>query len=301
MKKLLLTGAGGLVGKRVLEILRKSGKYKIFAATADGKKYSGISGFTPIETDLLKPAARESMMETAKPEILVHLAWDQRAPDFRRSPANYEWLAAGLDIMRLFALGGGRRALYAGSSSEYEAYSGGMAEGGRKREMSPYGECKLALTNSVLPYAEKSGVSLAVARFFTIYGENDAHEFGAIPSAIRSFARREPVTCKAPWAIRDYIYAGDAAAAAVAILESGLRGAVNVASGRPQTMREVFSVVAEEMNCGDMLSFDDENISPDVLTADVSRLTDELGFRCATDLRTGVKKCVEAIRNMGEN
>jgi nucleoside-diphosphate-sugar epimerase len=132
-----------------------------------------------------------------------------------------------------------------------------------------------------------------VARFFTVYGESDAHAFGAIPSAIRSFAEGRPVVCKSPWAIRDYVYARDAAAAILAILQSPARGVVNVASGRPRTMREVFSVIAEEMNCPHLLSFDEGNTSSDILAADVSRLTDELNFKCGTDFRDGVRNCID--------
>jgi nucleoside-diphosphate-sugar epimerase len=200
-----------------------------------------------------------------------------------------------LELLTLFAKYGGWRALYAGSSSEYEARSGGMREDGGARAMSPYGLCKRSLTDAAIPCAEGFGASLAVARFFTIYGEDDAHDYGAIPSAIRSLSRGEPVVCRSPMAIRDYVYAGDAARAAVAILERDFRGTVNVASGRPRFVREVFTIVAEETGRPDLLTFDEKNTATDILAADVSRLNDELGITCGTELREGIRRCVSAI------
>jgi nucleoside-diphosphate-sugar epimerase len=281
-------------------MLGERGEYSLFVATTDVKKYAGVEYVAPVSANLLSAVERESLFAETRPEILVHLAWDQRDASFKGGSSNLEWLAAGLDILRLFGANGGRRAIFAGSSSEYEAYSGGFAEDGAKRPMSQYGACKLALTDAALPYAAKFGIGLAVARYFTIYGENDSHEFGAIPMAIRSFSEGEPVRCNAPYAIRDYVYAGDAAAATVAILESGFSGIINVASGRPRTMKEVFKTIAEEMGCERLLSFNENLGRNDVFVAQTSRLNDEIGFACATDFRDGIRRCVERRRRPAE-
>jgi nucleoside-diphosphate-sugar epimerase len=303
-KRLLITGAGGVLGQALLlacsQLAQLTADYSFYIATTDIIKYASWNSFTPVRVDLLNQLDRESLIHNVNPDTLIHLAWDQSDAFFRRSVSNFDWLIAGLDLLRLFAHNGGKLAVFAGSGSEYESVMGCMAEDEHKRARSSYGECKLAFTNVALPYAEQHDLQLIVARYFTIFGEYDRHMFAAVPGTINSFLKKTSVICQSPYAIRDYIYAGDAADATLEILNSKFRGVVNVASGQPRTMREVFTVIAEEMDCLELLSFNENTRTDDVFIADTSRLNNEIGFKCKTDFRVGIRKCIEWWRNNGE-
>jgi nucleoside-diphosphate-sugar epimerase len=292
---LLLTGAGGALGGLLLEKLRRSGKYSLCVATTHPEKYKNMPDVSVERVNLLSTPERENMMSAVKPRILVHLAWDQNDADFRNSDKNIKWLAAGLGLFETFVDNGGRRSLFAGSSSEYEGSGPGFAmqyDNGNKPSF--YCISKRMLTKATIDHAKVCGIKHAVARFFTIYGENDNHDFAAIPSTIDAFSRNERVVCRAPRTVRDYIHESDAAEAAFLILESPAIGIMDVASGTPRTMREVFTAIAEEMRCPELLSFDCEKREPDVLTADISRLRDELCFKPSVDFNDGLRRCVAA-------
>jgi nucleoside-diphosphate-sugar epimerase len=300
---LLLTGAGGALGGGLLEKLRSSGKYSLCVATTHPEKYKNMPDVSVVRVNLLSTPEMEDMMSAVKPQILVHLAWDQTDADFRDSDKNIKWLSVGLGLFETFSLNGGRRSLFAGSSSEYEGSGPGIALcGDNGRKPSFYCISKRMLTKATVDHAKICGIKHAVARFFTIYGENDSHDFAAIPSTIDAFSRNERVVCRAPRTIRDYIHESDAAEAAFLILESSSVGVMDVASGTPRTMREVFTAIAEEMRCPELLSFDREKGKPDVLRADISRLRDELGFRPSVDFRDGLRRCVAArLKRSAEN
>jgi nucleoside-diphosphate-sugar epimerase len=253
--------------------------------------------------NLLSAPEVENMMSAVKPQILVHLAWDQHDANFRESEKNISWFSASLGLFEAFAVNGGRRSLFAGSSSEYEGSELGLPMcGDNGKKPSFYCISKRMLTKATIDSAKIFGIKHTVARFFTIYGENDNHDFAAIPSTIDAFSRNERVVCRAPRTVRDYIHVSDAAEAAFLILESPAIGIIDVASGKPRTMREVFTAIAGEMRCPELLSFDCGNREPDILTANISRLRDEIGFRPSVDFLDGLRRCAAArLKRSAEN
>jgi nucleoside-diphosphate-sugar epimerase len=294
MKKLLVTGAGGLLGQALLPKLAYD-KYDIYALTTDAKRFITPYGVTPFEGNLLEESSRRALISDLRPDALIHLAWDQ-SEGFRQSHANLNWLCASLDLLHNFQQCGGKRFLFAGSSSEYDGENGTFSEEQGFAE-TQYGVCKRSFTETAYKYAEAFGVSFVAARYFTIYGEHDRHLFGAIPSAIRSFLTDHRVICQSPDTIRDYVYVGDAACATVHLLESSMTGAVNIASGIPRTMREVFSSLAAELNAEQLLDFSANTANAEVLTADIGRMKNELGYTCKTDFHSGLKKTIDWWRN----
>jgi nucleoside-diphosphate-sugar epimerase len=301
MKRLLVTGTGGALGRALLSLLQKDyKKYKLFVATTNEGRFTEHDNVVPIQVDLLKSSERKSLFKETKPDMLVHLAWNIKEESFWHGSSNLEWLTASLDILHLFAQNGGKKMLFAGSSAEYELHCGGMAEeeGGRSRTL--YGASKLAFANVSMLYGRQVDLQVVIARYFAVYGEHDARPGRAMPTAFRRFLCGKQVVCNSPCAIRDYIYALDAAQATVALLDSNFTGIVNIASGEPRTMREVFTTIAEEMGCLELLSFDENTATKDVLVADTSKLNNEIGFKCKTDFRGGIRRCIEWWRNNGE-
>ncbi len=211
---------------------------------------------------------------------------------FRNDKTNVDWLVVSLNLLQEFSKCGGKRLVFAGTSSEYDEHSGKMEESRTEHKMSVYGQCKKAFTELSINYGERYGIDVAITRYFTIYGEGDEHKFGAIPSTITSFLNGEKVVCRAPNTVRDYIYVEDAAAATLKIMESSYRGIVNVGSGIPHSMKDVFSIIANKMRCDELLSFDNENCTGDILVADTKIMNEDIGYRCKEEFETGIEKVI---------
>ena len=290
MKKLLITGGSGLLGQALLAKLPPQ-TYEVFAVTTDVTKFPRFEGVTPIQADLLNESSRHSLIEHLHPDILVHLAWDL-SPEFKQSDANLAWLAASLDLLHEFHRQGGRRFIFAGSGAEYDGERGNFSENTGSAQ-TQYGICKRAFGETAMRYGEKFGLEIAVPRYFTIYGENDRHFDGTIPSAIIAFLRGERFLCNMPYAIRDFIYSEDAAEVTVKLLESHLTGAINITSGNPSSMRDIFSTIAEEMGTKHLLEFSKVDAPPDILTADISRMKNELGYTCKVNLKNGLNITID--------
>jgi len=263
---------------------------QLFAVTSRAGGMDVPDGVAVEAADLLDGNAVKDLIERVRPDVCVHLAWDQGSADYRNSGSNYLWLAASILLFAQFREMGGRQFLFAGSSGEYEDRVGGIMETPRPRQMSRYGRCKKSASELFL--AADSGIQVQVARCFTVYGPGDTHRFGAIPSAICTLLKGGTFSCRSPKSIRDYIYIDDAVEAVIRLLRSDYRGAVNIGSGIPRSMGEVFLEIGRQLHCPDRISFCGGAGGGNILVSDNTLLRDVLGFNPQTDFSEGIARSI---------
>jgi nucleoside-diphosphate-sugar epimerase len=149
MEKVLVTGASGFLGQAIVKKLSNEKKWEIYALASGRHPVDFLSGIKKAYCDLLNPLEQKNIIDSIKPEIILHLAWDLSHEYFLESVNNIAWLEASLHLLRLFRESGGKYFLFAGSSAEYSkehnTTTGVVSSSG-----SLYGRCKLAFTNIAL-------------------------------------------------------------------------------------------------------------------------------------------------------
>ena len=172
-KTVLVTGASGLIGCAVVKRLCACKAYKIVAVTSGRKADSFPEGVEAERADLLNETERAELMERVRPDMMIHLAWGLDDSSFLASEKNIRWLEASLHLITLFCQNGGKRCLFAGTSSEYGIGFEGNREETRDREFSMYGMCKSSVETIAAYYCRQNGVQFAAARYFSVYGPGD--------------------------------------------------------------------------------------------------------------------------------
>lgn len=286
-RRILVTGAGGFVGRPCLEQLAKKG-WEVHAVTSGTAPESGDGGRW-WRADLLDPEQARGVIRDVRPSHLLHLAWSLGGGgDLYRSPENFRWVSAGLELLRAFADAGGRRAVFVGSGAEYAWSEGICREAATPLVPSTtYGLCKRALSELFEDFvALHDDLSGAWARLFFLYGPHEK-EGRLIASVIRSLLRGEPARCSHGRQLRDYLFTLDAADALVTLLDSDVEGAINVASGEATRLADLIQRTAARLGREDLVELGAIPVpadDPPRVVADVSRLRDELGWRPRWDV-----------------
>ena len=94
MKKILITGSTGFIGKSLINFFL-SKKYKVFALTRKNLKNSKINY---IKSNLFNHLQIEQIIKKIEPNYLIHLAWEANPKKFLNSKDNFKWLHSSLNL-----------------------------------------------------------------------------------------------------------------------------------------------------------------------------------------------------------
>jgi GDP-4-dehydro-6-deoxy-D-mannose reductase len=237
MRSVLITGAGGFVGRRVATLLQDGGaRVATVGRSEGGGPLHFAFGPAPWTCEQWQTA-----LDASEPDIIFHLAGTTHgaANDFEAVNVG---LAEGL-FSALRRLGAQPDLLLAGSAAEYgDAIVDGAAveEDLLCQPRGEYGRSKLAQTMSALAFGEETGAKVLVARLFNPIGS------GMPPNlALSDFARQisgpdHVLTTGNLDVSRDFMDVSSTAAALVALAKRpGARGVVNVCSGAATNLRRI--------------------------------------------------------------
>jgi len=295
MKRVLITGAAGFVGRHCLPALLAQG-YEVHAvASLRTAPPAALPGVQWYRADLLDRENISALMTEVRPTHLLHCAWYAVPAKYWTAPENFRWVEAGLHLLETFTAQGGQRVVGVGSCAEYDWRDGHCSE--LVTPLNPatiYGVCKHAFQLLLSAYSKQARLSSAWGRLFFLYGPHEPQQ-RLVASAIRSILMEEPARCSHGRQIRDFLYVQDAADALVALLDSDSLGPVNIASGVPVAVGEVVRVIADQLERPDLIrlgALPASKDEPPVLVADVSRLRDEVGWSPQHDLAGGLAETI---------
>jgi len=298
MKKILITGGTGFIGRHCLPLFVEKG-YEVHVVSFSKNDFS-FPGVHWYQVNLLNSEEAESLVSAVGATHLLHLAWYTEHKKYWTALENHDWVRASFDLVKAFRTSGGKRAVIAGTCAEYDWSQGRCNED--ITALSPatlYGACRNELRQKIEAFSKETGLSSAWARIFFVYGPAE-HPNRLVSSVIASLLKGNPIPCSDGNQKRDFLYVEDVASAFVALMESDFCGAINIGSGVSVSIKDLINTIADKIGRPDLVQLGKLPVNtaePELLIADVKKIKEKTGWSAGYSLNQGLDKTIQWWRD----
>ncbi len=302
-KKVVVTGGGGFLGQHIVAKLQEAGCKDIFVPRLS-------------EYDLTKAADIERMMDTANPEIIIHLAAVVGGIGANREhPGSffYKNLMMGVQLMEQARTRGVSKFVTAGTICSYPKFTPVPFKetdfwiGYPEETNAPYGLAKKMLIVQAEAYRDEYGFNAINPMLVNLYGPGDNFDPASshvIPALIRKCVEAIDAGKKTleVWgtgkATREFLYVEDAADAIVLATEKWNDPApINIGTGAEISIKDLVELIARFCEYKGEIVWD--STKPDGQPRrclDVSNAKRLLGFQTRMDFETGLRRTIDWYR-----
>ena len=302
--KILVTGGAGFIGSHVVDAYVEAGYDVLAVDDLSTGKTENLNTSAPFQECDIGSDAFQQLVDDFRPDILNHHAAQIAVPhsvvnpidDARRnilgSLAVFE-AARRNDVAKVINISSGG-AMYG------EPVNLPCDEDHPVVPESPYGMSKYAAERYLDLYHRLYGLDYTTLRYGNVYGpRQDPHgEAGVV--AIFTERMLSDSSCSIfgdGTQARDFVYVSDIAQANLLALDRGSGEAVNIASGVPTTVNEVFSTLASAADYRDDAIYEPARPG-DIyrIYLDVKRAAEVLCWRPEVSFVDGIERTVRSFR-----
>lgn len=321
--RVLITGAGGFVGKHLIEAISSQTDYEIFATALDEKEASNID--LPKERitliDITDKDKVQALFERVRPEQIYHLAAQSSVGLSWKIPAvtlrvNIEGTLNILEAMRRQDMSGecqgmsGKKILLIGSAEQYGKVTAADLPIGEEQAVvagNPYAISKIAQEQLAAIYKDAYGLNVCIVRAFNHIGTGQRPDFVISDWAHQIVeierGEKEPKLFVGNMKVRrDFTDVRDIVRAYMLIMEKGESGQIyNVGSGRSVSLEEVLQTmislsarqdIAVEVDPAKVRAADIED-----LVSDNRKLVETTGWQKTIPLEQTLADILDSLRN----
>lgn len=322
MKKVVITGATGAIGRALVSVCIKAGYEVLAVVHRNSQRASELEKIEHCKVLYLNLSEYANALDEMKEQGVViddlsvqdskaistheqatmndykfffHLAWAAAfGKDRENLPLQLENVCASLAAVRFAKALGCSTFIGSGSQAEYGRVKGKLSPDTPTFPETGYGSAKLCAGQMTRLVCEQVGMKQIWTRILSVYGPFDREET-LISTAINDMMNNRDTSftsCDQMW---DYIYSEDAARAMLLCAQKGKHGSVYViGSGEAHPLKQYLQKIAEITNYKKEIGFgkrayNDKQVMH--LEADTSALT-ELGFKQQVSFEEGIRKTI---------
>lgn len=302
MKKAIITGASGFIGKALCKRLLDEGYY-IYAVVRNKEKMKDVienKFLKVIELDLEKYIDLWKYIDD-KVDYFFHLAWDgvygESLKSYERQLQNVKYSCDTAISASKMKVG---KFIFAGTVNELEIVSYINKYNISPRMACIYGSSKLTAEMMLKTIAYNSNICINIALIGSIFGPNDKSKM------VQNIVISEMLKGNSPKLasedmMYDWVYIDDVVEGIIKIAELGInQKSYYIGHRKFRKFREIIEQTRDIINPSIKLEFgtikDTANI--DYTTIDIDDLYKDTGYEAKADFSSSIRKTVEWIREL---
>ena len=255
---ILITGATGFLGKKILDSLKKKNFSKIivFSRSINNIQYNNIYYYN---IDLLDIASVKNFFNTfnERIDICVHFAWDTTG-SFLNDLKNINWFNSSIFLFNEFCKNGGKYFIVAGTCYEYstEITTDFDEYSSPTYPTTVYGNIKLSLYKYLYSMSLVNNIDLLWLRIFYPIGPGDP-SYRLFSGACNAVINNKEYVVGAFRNIYDLVDVRDVANIISILISKNIKGIINISSGSKSNIGETLTSLFNMYGVSHLLKFKD--------------------------------------------
>jgi len=259
MKKILVTGATGFVGVNFLNKLFKKKNIQINIVVKKNKKNFFIKNKKKINKiyttkDFFNENYSFYKKITNDIDFVFHLAWFAKPGKYLDSKKNFDCLKGTLNFAEACEENKIKKFVGIGTCFEYDTKDGYLSVKTALKPSSIYAASKAATYFLLSNFFFKNKISFLWCRLFYVYGNGESNK-KLISTLHNSLQNNRIVKLTNGNHIRDFINIKDAVVDIMNYSFSKKTGSINICSGKPTSIREIATKIANIYKKKHLLKF----------------------------------------------
>lgn len=299
MNKAIITGATGMIGVALINLLLKEDYEIIAIVRPNSKKLINIpknDKISIIECDLSN--LKSLFGKFTGCDLFFHFGWIGTTGNSRDNTylqmKNIEYT---LDAVHLAKNSGCHTFVGAGSQAEYGLTDEKLSPSTPTNPITGYGIAKYSAGKLSKLLAAQLGLKYCWGRVLSVYGPGDNNSM--IMSCIKSIFNNEPFNTTNGDQLWDYLYCDDCADAFLKIAKKGIDGKVyTIGSGMVKPLKKYIQTIRDLINPNFKIGFGEIDYYPNqvmYLCADISELTKDTEFKPKTNFEKGIQNIINML------
>ncbi len=306
-QRILVTGGAGFIGSHTVDLLLSEGKEVVVLDNLSSGKLENLnlqhSNLEFIEGDVLEYLYLADLV--AGCDAVLHLAALVSVPQSIENPIYSFQVNTQGSLHALQAAYKARhpvRLVYASSASVYGEVGAPPCRDDKPLSrivLSPYALQKTHAEDYADLYGRIFGVKSLGLRYFNVYGprqDPSSSYSGVISRFLDAYRNDSELTIFGDGEqSRDFIHVADVAKANLLALQSSYVGALNIATGQPQTLLQMIKFIEEASNKPAKLRFEPARVGDIKTSFAAAQLAEQhLGFKSTISAREGMKLMLQS-------
>jgi len=303
MKKVLITGADGFIGKNLVRTLLEDENIEIYAIVYPG---NNIYEDDKHEKLYVKCLDLSQVMNHVREfptdiEVMYHFAWMGVRPELRND-LDMQMINVNmtLDCMKLAIAIGIKKIIFPGSTNEYLYYGKPLNKDAVPSPNNAYGAAKIALRYLCSDYATRNNIEFVYTIIAGIYAA-DRRDNNVIFYTIDKLLKREKPSLTKLEQLWDYVYVDDVMSALVAVGKKGKGGKVYaIGHGDNWALSNYIKIIHQKIDPSLPLGIGEIPYADEKLPCSCIDLTDierDTGFKPQVDFEEGITKVINQIQS----